>query len=1004
MKLRFRHRLPVVYSQPNKCHFISSIDKNQVNKSGYSLSNKNQIWSYDYSDGSTDPYENLSMVNEDGESVTKPKVKRNRHLEHLDTEGVIQSIYPLPQSYINNKDFKLNLSPLHSESSLKSSTRSILTFESGSSETHTYRSTPLSVDGVLKGIDDNDYYNTRQYIPIGILSILPSNAEFSITEINGPRLSLHHALGAYAALHEMEISPTPVHLAAKSKETWKEGEAVLTVSVLTFGPLELAVKRDLELIARGREKYQPIMHIDDIRKGYNTIKIFDITRFHEKSLFLSKSVTNEENSDLFDKGMSFSSSPFGAQNGIAKNKLVDDENLFDCKSKNDNPFNHFLPVRPLPRRFLNSASKLCIDNATNDDDSIISTGNVFTLSHLLFSTTLADYMQLAVALDNIYKAKEVTKNSNLGNSSTACYVPSVLAKKVSTFYDKSSWTPHRQHALPHSLQIFTHDAITGVNPLDYKIVLHFLMGYFFGNFVGSGIPSVPFVLPIQFYSSYYTRYHLIPLLEFLIEERGDKEGRDEWINALLVCMYINLIRELKLRTVIQGVKILVEKNQLTKQPVLNLDGLPESYDTITPDDDMFSHQKVSDIPKEKMSLETIPDQVQESKLVSFKGFKQSSVPIQIGSHKHTKIKQKSASIQLKFGATGEKNEKSKYIKEIKGEEESKFEHSVIESNFHPLLTEPSEILFLRLRLLFFLKYSFFFNTQTVYPLFFGKNGEGEVPQVEEIVKPKTDLLNELKNIKTKELQINSNIPIIPREIGNEKGESGGLRKDNETKKRNKNIEDKKVSDNSVIDSNIPVIENSASSDTHALSSFINSLPFNSSANSSDNSDIMLATLLSPLLFYHPYEFVEEKIILLSKMRRHYQALELLIGVVGDLQAAENYVVAFYSGAGEIESRSSSCDSTHIKDKRLNDEKYLHNTMIILMLRFHKTSHIAQYLCKFYRFLSLSLILDSFIPLELPLSSIEPFLVFVFRSLALRRMNSDICLSLLKNETLLKEVL
>jgi hypothetical protein len=122
------------------------------------------------------------------------------------------------------------------------------------------------------------------------------------------------------------------------------------------------------------------------------------------------------------------------------------------------------------------------------------------------------------------------------------------------------------------------------------------------------------------------------------------------------------------------------------------------------------------------------------------------------------------------------------------------------------------------------------------------------------------------------------------------------------------------------------------------------------------------------------------------------------------------VVAFYSGGGEEslgEETSSVLEfgrSTYMEeDKKLNDERFLHNTMIVLMLRFNKTDQLAHYLCKFYRFLSLSLILHSFIPPELPLSSLESFLSLVFRSLSTRKMNSILGLSLLKGEMLIKEV-
>jgi hypothetical protein len=379
--------------------------------------------------------------------------------------------------------------------------------------------------------------------------------------------------------------------------------------------------------------------------------------------------------------------------------------------------------------------------------------------------------------------------------------------------------------------------------------------------------------------------------------------------------------------------------------------------------------------------------------------------------------------QLRFGGAGKKqtkademmlekkNGESERINEVKLEGEKKSGPTAVESNFHPLLAEPSEILFLRLRLLFFLKYSFFFNTETVCPLFFGRNGEGEVPRVQEVEKSKTNPLEELKNVESKKTQINNSESMrlfddksrLP-SIGEEEG-GRSKNQDSETKEKKVNLDVGKVFDKSVVTiNNTSVMENLGSSNSgDTLSSFMNRLPPPSShTNPSNNTDVTLATLLAPLLFYHPYEFVEEKIVLLSKMRRHYQALALLIGVVGDLQAAENYVVAFYSGEKKMRSVSSAYDTTHIEDRRLNDERYLHNTMILLMIRFNKTMHIPQYLCKFYRFLSLPLILD-IIPLELPLSTVEPFLSLVFRSLAIRCMNSEICFSLLKAETLLKEV-
>jgi hypothetical protein len=178
------------------------------------------------------------------------------------------------------------------------------------------------------------------------------------------------------------------------------------------------------------------------------------------------------------------------------------------------------------------------------------------------------------------------------------------------------------------------------------------------------------------------------------------------------------------------------------------------------------------------------------------------------------------------------------------------------------------------------------------------------------------------------------------------------------------------------------------------------------SSSSTSFDSQISDFTS-LLFYQPCEFVEEKIILLSKMRLHYHALAFLIGVIGDLQAAENYVVTYYSGG--VEEFVPASEPVRKKsdlageDSRFNDERFLHTTMIVLMLRFSKTEHLTYYLCKFYRFLSLRLILRSFIPSSLSLAYLEPFLTLAFRSLSARRMNSILSLNLLKAEMLIKEV-
>jgi hypothetical protein len=248
------------------------------------------------------------------------------------------------------------------------------------------------------------------------------------------------------------------------------------------------------------------------------------------------------------------------------------------------------------------------------------------------------------------------------------------------------------------------------------------------------------------------------------------------------------------------------------------------------------------------------------------------------------------------------------------------------SNYRPLLGEPQEILFLRLRLLFFLKYSFYYNPQSIYPLFFGKKEkvEGKTEEKKQDVNERISLVNseaaeseglpqtvpEIVDRHSEDVTLSegeAELTVIPKAIGEEdssnksggeadksadfRKEAVGVSPDASLLERIAGVGSSTVSGNVVSSTSneamasSPAVSKAGQGNT--LASFIRSLAFESVLSSADSLSESkldsLPLLLAPFLFDHPYEFVEEKVILLGKMRRHFQALELLVGVAGDLQ-------------------------------------------------------------------------------------------------------------------------
>jgi hypothetical protein len=324
--------------------------------------------------------------------------------------------------------------------------------------------------------------------------------------------------------------------------------------------------------------------------------------------------------------------------------------------------------------------------------------------------------------------------------------------------------------------------------------------------------------------------HLIPLLEYYVEEKGNNEGKSEDINNLLVKLYVERIRKLKLMIIIKVFSLMIEQEKNKK---VNEDVSTISHISLNIDGGESVLNGNENLEKRKVDVENDNSRKKKS-------FKISKDLSQSYSENH------STNTELNFSSTSEftddgKSKYKKYTKKTSMKSKSKV-HSFSNSYFYrPLLSEPKDILFLRLRLLFFLKYSFYYNPKRIYRFFFkkkqsSKEKEGfcdfeKSKKVIEIIEEKKAIL-ELSEIPA---------PLIL---------------EDENEKLGNNGEDK-TGINSTLEST------KKSYDKNSFSSVILSSPI-------DN----LPSIIAPFLFFNRYEFCEEKIILLNKMRKHKKVLSI----------------------------------------------------------------------------------------------------------------------------------
>ncbi|KAA6384325.1 MAG: putative vesicle fusion protein [Streblomastix strix] len=195
----------------------------------------------------------------------------------------------------------------------------------------------------------------------------------------------------------------------------------------------------------------------------------------------------------------------------------------------------------------------------------------------------------------------------------------------------------------------------------------------------------------------------------------------------------------------------------------------------------------------------------------------------------------------------------------------------------------------------------------------------------------------------------------------------------------------------------------------------------------------LIHFLRSSLFYNPEEllkqfsfdqneFYEERVIILSRLRRHKEALNILITFAGDVEAAENYCIAHYnpSSAPEDEPErdihltmisvlvddllrdGEAEEEEKQKEKRNNNRKQKEQNLAnILKKKEKKLVQLKNYLIRFFRFLNTQDVLE-LIPQTLPLDIILPYLELSLQTLEGVERNIQVENSLLRSEELITE--
>ncbi|KAK2964549.1 putative vesicle fusion protein [Blattamonas nauphoetae] len=160
----------------------------------------------------------------------------------------------------------------------------------------------------------------------------------------------------------------------------------------------------------------------------------------------------------------------------------------------------------------------------------------------------------------------------------------------------------------------------------------------------------------------------------------------------------------------------------------------------------------------------------------------------------------------------------------------------------------------------------------------------------------------------------------------------------------------------------------------------------------------LITFLKYSLFYEPDVllshftdndyFFEEQVILLSRVRRHHEALSILVTKINDVQAAEDYCTAHYDprppGAGAHRSEHS-----------------IHRLFLSVLLDANRMDLVEDFMVKFFTRLRAEDIL-ALLPPTSSLSDTIAFLSIAFNSLDTQHRTASITESLLRSEDLLAE--